>query len=293
MKPTELVQEFFSKVYSVVNQIKSLGEELTDQKVVEKVLRSLPPKFDHVVATIEESKVLSTYSLNELMGSLQAHEERINRTVETPIQQAFQSKLDLKKKSDESSQWNSNRGRGRSSRGRGRGKGKGRSNGQQRFFNGGNNSYSCSYCGRSNHEDKDCWFKEKHGQNRNAPQCYYCKQYGHIEKNYFKKAAENSNSHEDKDIAEESLFLSCLFTHDDKPEDVWYLYSGFSNHMTGSKHFFVEIDKSIKTQVRMGNNNQVQACGMGTIVVMTEFGKTFLHDVMYVPGLAHNLISIG
>lgn len=32
---------------------------------------------------------------------------------------------------------------------------------------------------------------------------------------------------------------------------------------------------------------------MGTIVVMTEFGKKFLHDVMYVPGLAHNLISIG
>ena len=86
MKTSESIQGFFTRVTTNVNQIRSLGEDLTDQKIVEKVLRSLTPKFDHVVAAIEESKDLSTLSLNQLMGSLQTHEERLNRNVEKPIE---------------------------------------------------------------------------------------------------------------------------------------------------------------------------------------------------------------
>lgn len=57
-----------------MNQIRPYGEELTDKKVVKKVLRSLPPKYNHAVTAIEESTDLSDYSLNEPMGSLQAYE---------------------------------------------------------------------------------------------------------------------------------------------------------------------------------------------------------------------------
>lgn len=39
-----------------------------------KVLWSLTLKFDHVVATLEESKDLATYSFDELMQSLLSHE---------------------------------------------------------------------------------------------------------------------------------------------------------------------------------------------------------------------------
>ena len=70
------------KIYALVNQIRSLGEELSKHKVVEKVLRSLPPKFDHVVSTIEESKDFIEYSLVELMGSLEFHQARVNRSSE-------------------------------------------------------------------------------------------------------------------------------------------------------------------------------------------------------------------
>lgn len=58
----------------IVNEIRSYGEDLKDQKNVEKILRSFPAKVDGVVVAIEESKDLTQLSVNELMGSLQSHE---------------------------------------------------------------------------------------------------------------------------------------------------------------------------------------------------------------------------
>ena len=59
MKENETVQEFFSKVSTTINQIRGYGDNVNDQKIVEKILRSLSIKFEHVVATIEEAKYLS------------------------------------------------------------------------------------------------------------------------------------------------------------------------------------------------------------------------------------------
>ncbi|GJR53334.1 retrovirus-related pol polyprotein from transposon TNT 1-94 [Tanacetum coccineum] len=90
MKGNESVQEYLAKVSSIVSQMRSYGEKITDETIVAKVLRSLHPKFDHVVAAIEESKDLSVFSFDELTGSLQAHEARINRNTDKEEEKAFQ-----------------------------------------------------------------------------------------------------------------------------------------------------------------------------------------------------------
>lgn len=53
--------------------MKSYGEKVVDEIVVLEVLRSLLAKFDHVVATIDESKDLSVFSFDQLISSLQYH----------------------------------------------------------------------------------------------------------------------------------------------------------------------------------------------------------------------------
>ncbi|GKE52349.1 hypothetical protein Tco_1487505 [Tanacetum coccineum] len=90
MKGNEYVQEYLAKVSSIVSQMRSYREKITDETIVAKVLRRLHPKFDHVVAAIEESKDLSVFSFDELMGSLQAYEARINRNTNKEEEKAFQ-----------------------------------------------------------------------------------------------------------------------------------------------------------------------------------------------------------
>ena len=45
MKDSETVDNFMTQVMSVVNQLRKYGEDLPDQRVIEKLLRYLPKKF--------------------------------------------------------------------------------------------------------------------------------------------------------------------------------------------------------------------------------------------------------
>ncbi|GJT69872.1 hypothetical protein Tco_1029158 [Tanacetum coccineum] len=107
---------------------------------------SKDPKFDHVVAAIEESKDLSVFLFDELMGSLQAHEVQINRSTIREEEKAFQMK------GEPESTYQRSRGRGRGSFG-GRGRGQ-------------NASLQCSFCNKPGHSEKFCWSKPEEAKSK-------------------------------------------------------------------------------------------------------------------------------
>lgn len=57
--------------------MKICGETLSDKSVMEKILRTLPFQFDHLVITIEETKDLNEVKIEELQGALEAYEMKI------------------------------------------------------------------------------------------------------------------------------------------------------------------------------------------------------------------------
>ena len=59
----------------------------------------------------------------------------------------------------------------------------------------------------------------------------------------------------------------------ESPHDIWYLDSGYSNHMTGNLNLFSNLDTSVKTDVTLGNNVQVTVLGKGTIDILTKQGR--------------------
>ena len=77
MKSSESISDYHTRIIVIVNQMRRNGETITDSRITEKILRSLDPKFDFVVVVIEESKEVDKLTVDELMSSLQAHEQRL------------------------------------------------------------------------------------------------------------------------------------------------------------------------------------------------------------------------
>ena len=82
MKEGESMNEYFARTLIIANKMKANGENKGDPAVVEKILRSMTPKFNYVVCSIEESKDTTTLSIDELQSSLLVHERRMSTQTE-------------------------------------------------------------------------------------------------------------------------------------------------------------------------------------------------------------------
>ncbi|KHN31154.1 hypothetical protein glysoja_012804 [Glycine soja] len=86
MKEAETVKEFADRLSKVVTNIRLLGEELSDQKVVEKILVCLQERFD---SSLEENKDFSQITVVELVNALQATEHRRSLRMQENVEGAF------------------------------------------------------------------------------------------------------------------------------------------------------------------------------------------------------------
>lgn len=112
MNSSESIDDYIKRVTIKVNQMKGYGENIDDTQVVEKILWYLDSKWDYIVVAIEESKDLETITIDQLLGSLQGREEKLNKRIkEEPIDQTLQTKLTLNERNFDNSK--SQRGRGR------------------------------------------------------------------------------------------------------------------------------------------------------------------------------------
>lgn len=76
----------------IANKIRMLGEEFSDRRIVEKILVTLPERFESKISSLEESRDMSTITLVELVNALQAQEQRRAYKNEEMIEGAFQVK---------------------------------------------------------------------------------------------------------------------------------------------------------------------------------------------------------
>ncbi|KAA0047661.1 gag-pol polyprotein [Cucumis melo var. makuwa] len=68
MTEDESISEYNERVMEIANDSLLLGEKIHESKIVHKVLRSLPRKFDMKVTAIEEAQDITTLKLDDYLG---------------------------------------------------------------------------------------------------------------------------------------------------------------------------------------------------------------------------------
>ena len=161
-------------------------------------------------------------------------------------------------------------------------------------------------------------------KHKKGPKCHHCGKYGHIRRNCRKFAAEtksdssekgdtksvkqhakaakvreddSSSSNSDSD-SEIGLVTCHALTTSAGRQDTWIVDSGATCHMSNDRRLFVELrDLEKPLEVTLGDGHDLNAVGRGVVVLQTKLPsgrrkRCKLHDVLYVPKLTHNLLSV-
>lgn len=112
-KNMETTQDYVNWILSLVYQIHALGDTIMDQTVVGRVLQSLTPTFHHVISSIIEAQDLAILTVEQLGGSLRAHEACLNLYEDnTSEEKAIEAKATTDDHAQAQFSWQGSHGRG-------------------------------------------------------------------------------------------------------------------------------------------------------------------------------------
>nr|GEV92867.1 retrovirus-related Pol polyprotein from transposon TNT 1-94 [Tanacetum cinerariifolium] len=203
----------------------------------------------------KESKDIDSMTIDQLMGSLQAREEKLMKIRgKEPLEQALYSRVSFKER-EKSFLHGKEQGRGRGYfHGRGGFQGRERGRGREDVIKEDENQWS------PYRRDRGRGFQYQRG-GKPQIQCYNCRKYGHYanECTSSRQVEEKANHMEVQDEDELTLLMA---RHDEQEERVkpWHIDSTASNHMTGEEDLFVEMEQS-KGNVTFGDESKAPVKG--------------------------------
>jgi len=74
---------------------------------------------------------------------------------------------------------------------------------------------------------------------------------------------------------------------------MWYLDFRCSNHMTGNKSLFYDLNENFREKVKLGYDSSMNVMGKGSVKMLMNKKMQNVGDVFYIPELKNNLISLG
>ncbi|PNX64933.1 hypothetical protein L195_g054278, partial [Trifolium pratense] len=107
--------------------------------------------------------------------------------------------------------------------------------------------------------------------------------------------SDNEAHHARHDESDFDGFLLMVTTNSKSDNSkLWYLDTGCSNHMTGHRDWLLEFDDNFKSKVKFADDSAISVEGKGKVMVQRKNGNhTFVTDVLFVPTMKHNMLSLG
>ncbi|XP_048436518.1 uncharacterized protein LOC125475589 [Pyrus x bretschneideri] len=287
MNDSESLSMYIAKLFDLINQMRSYGEDLSNQRIFQKLLISLPKSYDSIAAVVENTKDLDTIDAQDVVAILKGYEQRLDKHGEGSMEKAFAS-LNIASKS--------NRFNGQTNNGKYqknfRPKRKQWSNkadwGNKASFPVKNDAHNTGDKGefydRLHYEE--CWVKNK-------VKCHKCSKIGRTARYYNANKAMQQVNFANQVEETGNLLYANHSKEVRKISDELYIDSGCSNHMTSKENLLVDIDRRVKAKVQVGIGALVEVAGKRTLIIETMKGRRYIKEVMLVSGLVENLLSVG
>lgn len=78
MVETESITDYDRRLREIANEAFSLGDLISNERLVSKVLRSLPERFNIKICAIDEARNTTTIAIDDLISSLHTFELNLN-----------------------------------------------------------------------------------------------------------------------------------------------------------------------------------------------------------------------
>ncbi|GKB17990.1 retrovirus-related pol polyprotein from transposon TNT 1-94, partial [Tanacetum coccineum] len=259
----------FARFNTIITSLKALDEGYSSKNYVRNFLRALHPKWRAKVTLIEESKDLTSLSLDELVGNLKVHEMIIKKDYEIVKPKGERKSLALKAKKESSDEECSNseskddeyamvvrdfkklfKRRGRFVRQPWNDK---KMFQRSRDDKNGKGDRKCFRCGDPNHIIREC---PKPPKDKN-------------QRDFIGGSWSDSSEEDDEKVKEETCLVAqasseiCIGV-DLKPDD-WMKDNGCSNQMTGNQKLFSSYKAYNGGNVIFGSNLRGNIIGKGHI----------------------------
>lgn len=92
---------------------------------------------------------------------------------------------------------------------------------------------------------------------------------------------------------DEDMVLMAHVDIKEEEEQVWFLDSGCSNHMCGTKEWFTEFDGSFRQNIKLGDDRRMVVEGKGSLRLEINGMIRVITSMYYVPELRNNMFSVG
>lgn len=269
MEPTDTVVQHVAKVQNMASQLLDLGENISNMTIMAKILASLTSKFS-TLQTAWDSVAPERQTLENLQERLIKEESRLNAEGDEMTALAatrnFREKAGSSRRREDSKFQGDKKGRREKKK----------------------TEVECYCCRERGHFARDCpTRKQQRGDHRVEPRnCALVAAHSKQGSDGRQKRARKTPSAEQ---------TRRLLSADSR--DVWFVDSGASKHITHRREWFADFRSSRGSTISLGDDGECEVAGEGTVpvekLVDGVWRETRLENVLYVPEVRKNLLSVG
>ncbi|WVZ61704.1 hypothetical protein U9M48_011534 [Paspalum notatum var. saurae] len=285
LRDGEGVEDFALRLMNIVSQLATLGDPEEPVKVIEKYLRIARKRYKQIVVSMETLLDISTLSIEEVTGRIMASEDDIEQPPKQDAGKLYLTEEQWLERYKQKEQESNRSGGGSSSRGKrrpGDARQERAAGTQPRQVPVLRQDWPLGQRGQEQEERRPSPGPSPCGSRRRA----------HSPSPGEHRRAGTIDDHR-LHLVEERVFAVLEDTPEKEPR-CWIFDTGASNHMTGSRAAFSDLDTSIAGTMRFGDGSVVRIEGCGTVLFDCKNGEhRAFPNTYFIPRLTANIISCG